>query len=91
MGTSKVVKDRSGEKVITIRFGATAPSITEQVRDQGFMIERQEGARLNACKDAVTQLYLCSALTDGEKNKVTGRLFKQIMLAVKPEPVGGAY
>jgi len=67
-------------------FGALAPSILNQLIDQGLSIEKREGARLQKIADAITLLCIHGILSDSEKHRARMRLMKQISrLAVYPD------
>ena len=71
---------------IGISFGATSPSIDEQLRNQGLKldIEPLQRGHLQRDVDEVTRLRVRCILTEAESDKARKRIFRIIKKHTKP-------
>lgn len=70
---------------VTLRTGALAPRICEQVEQQGLKIATSEVMLLQRAADAITYLSVHSFLTEGQRNAANKKLAKQLARAVTRE------
>lgn len=63
---------------IAIRFGASAPTIEEQLSNQSVDFDADEVERFQARADAITTLHLSSTLADAEAKRARERLMVAI-------------
>lgn len=73
------------EKQLNIGFGVMAPTLGNQLREQGFKFNKEEIAKLQEHADRIIHLKMASLLTDNESKKVRDRLFKKISTHVKAQ------
>ena len=71
---------------IGINFGATSPSIDEQLRDQGLKLDMAPLQRgyLQRDVDEVTRLRVRCILTEAESDKARKRILQIIKKQTKP-------
>jgi hypothetical protein len=71
---------------VHVSFGALAPTIDEQLREQDFKLDMDptQRARLQSHVDSVTDLRIHSILTEGESDKARKRIMKIITKHVRP-------
>lgn len=71
------------DQKIGIRFGAMAPSIKEQIKEQGFKIDPTDCAHLQKDAEAITRLRIRGLLTDSACKSAHDKLFKKITSSLK--------
>lgn len=69
------------KKQVTINMSAFAPTVQEQLKEQGLQHERAE--RFEEERKALTRLYFADTLTDAEIVKIEKRLFKRFTTGLK--------
>jgi hypothetical protein len=69
-----------------LQFGALAPPIEEQLRDQGLRLDLTPLSRqfLQQDADDVSRLYVRGLLTKAESDRVRNRLVKKIAKHLQP-------
>lgn len=67
---------------LEVNFGALAPALLDQVREQGFDLPEFSADGLQACATAIVRLHLREILSDSEVKRARSRLMKQISAAV---------
>ena len=74
------------QQSIRISAGAFAPTIDEQLRDQGFKLDMDplQRAYLQRDADEVTRLRVRCILTEAESDKARKRIFQIIKKQAKP-------
>jgi hypothetical protein len=74
------------DRNIRISFGALAPPIDEQLREQGFKLDLDPLARQHLQRDAdeVSRLRVRGTLTESESDKARKRIFQIIKKQAKP-------
>lgn len=65
-------------KQIEIQMGALAPSITQQLADQGVDIAPSRSQAWDSQADAITRLMFADILTPSQVEKARQRLMKHI-------------
>ncbi len=69
-----------GKPQIAIRFGALAPKLKVQVKEQGYKYPHQTGIDFFQLRaDQITGLHLTSILTEAEARKARQRLLKRLI------------
>lgn len=69
------------EKTIEIRFGAIAPPIVDQCREQGFFL--QGSGEIQRASEALAYLHISEVLTDSEVKRGRKRLMVKIIKSCK--------
>ncbi len=74
------------DRNIRISFGALAPPIDEQLREQGFKLDLDPLPRrhLQRGADEVSRLHVRGILTESETDKARKRIFQIIKKQAKP-------
>lgn len=69
-----------------IEFGALAPPIEDQLRDQGLKLDMEPMARALLQRDTheVTRLFVRGILTEAEAHKAKNRILQIIKKQVRP-------
>lgn len=68
-----------------LRFGALAPKIKIQLKEQGYSIGTTDAARLQKLADSVVMLKIHGFLSDSASDVVRKKILKAIVKAVKPK------
>ena len=66
-----------------LRFGAFAPSLTEQLTEQGVPFDPEECEKWDRWHDALNLLAIGGPVTSGERQKIQERMFKRIRKALQ--------
>lgn len=67
-----------------ITFGALAPKIVEQLKEQKFTAARIAITRAQNDADAVARLSVRGMLSDGETRNARRRILKRLLVNTKP-------
>lgn len=63
---------------IAIRFGGLAPSIADQLKEQGFTFANEKAQQFQQLRECITRLMFADILNESQKDKAFSKLFNQI-------------
>jgi len=66
-------------------YGALAPKLAEQAKEQGFMFKKDDESEMfERSRESITWLMFRDIITDSQVNKAFQKLHKQVIRALKP-------
>lgn len=72
-------------KIISIRMGATAPTVGEQIEAQGLPADPLDSERWENCRRAIVLLRLHKLVTENQARNSERKLIKQIVQGIRLE------
>jgi len=66
------------KKQFKIGFGALVPSISKQLKKQGFKFDKEEVNHFEKLRESITYLMFADLINDKAREKATSKLFTKI-------------
>lgn len=70
-------------KTLNIGFGAMVPSISSQLKQQGYKYNKSTVKHFEKLSESILYLHFACIITDSQSGKLKHKLFKQIQKHVK--------